>query len=74
MQEGILNYRNHSSKVHFDLEDKVYFGKIEGIDDLITFEGRSFGEARVAFQEAVDDYFEIAAELGRQLQIRDNRA
>ncbi len=37
-----------------------FFGKIEGIDGLVNFEGESVAELTNAFHEAVDDYLHIA--------------
>ena len=54
-----LKYKNFTGTVNFINEDKIFFGKIEGINDLITFEGNSETEFTKAFEEAVDDYLEI---------------
>jgi predicted HicB family RNase H-like nuclease len=52
--------------VHFSAEDKVFHGKIEGIDDLVTFEGKSVDELIKAFHEEVDDYIELCKEQGKE--------
>ena len=41
------------------------FGKIEGIDDLIMFEGSSVSELKKMFKEAVDDYIEICKQTNK---------
>jgi len=43
----------------------VFFGKIECIDDLVTFEGESIREIQDAFENAVDDYLDICAGKGK---------
>ncbi|PKL34790.1 MAG: toxin-antitoxin system HicB family antitoxin [Spirochaetae bacterium HGW-Spirochaetae-10] len=45
--------------VHFNADDEVFFGKIEQIDDLVSFEGRSVVELKRAFRSAVEDYLDI---------------
>ena len=35
---------------------KFFFGKLEGIDDLVNYEGESVQELTSAFHEAVEDY------------------
>ena len=60
--KDILQYKDFIGSVHFSAEDGVLFGKIEGINDLITFEGTNVEEIKKAFQEAVDDYIEICKE------------
>ena len=42
--KDILQYKDFIGSVHFDADDEVFFGKIEGIDDLISFEGSSVTE------------------------------
>lgn len=57
-----LTYKGFIGSVHFSAEDKVFHGKIEGINDLVAFEGNSVDELVKAFHEAVDDYIELCKE------------
>jgi predicted HicB family RNase H-like nuclease len=54
--------------VHFQAEDEIFFGKIEGIDDLITFEGKSVAELKKAFKEAVEDYLDTCNRHGKDIE------
>jgi predicted HicB family RNase H-like nuclease len=54
--KDILNYKGFIGSVHFSSDDKVFFGKIEGINDLITFEGETVKELTDAFQYVVDEH------------------
>jgi predicted HicB family RNase H-like nuclease len=51
-----LKYKGYIGSVAYSEPDKVFFGKIEGIDGLVNYEGESVQELTSAFQEAVDDY------------------
>lgn len=51
-----LKYKDFLGSVAFSEDDNVFFGKIEGIDGLVNFEGESVTELTNAFHEAVDDY------------------
>lgn len=51
-----LKYKDFIGSVTFSEEDGVFFGKIEGIEGLVNFEGESVSELTKAFHEAVDDY------------------
>lgn len=62
-----LKYKEFIGSVHFSSDDEVFFGKIEGINDLVTFEGGSVNELKKAFQEAVEDYVDICQELGKEI-------
>lgn len=57
----ILTYRGFIGSVHFSAEDEVFFGKVEGINDLVTFEGDSVQELKNAFHYAVDSHIEDCA-------------
>ncbi|MBQ8429073.1 MAG: type II toxin-antitoxin system HicB family antitoxin [Clostridia bacterium] len=62
---NILEYKNYFSKIEFSAEDKVLYGKIEGIKDLVNFESDTIDGIEKEFHAAVDDYLELCAELGQ---------
>lgn len=64
--KDVLTYKNFIGSVHFSAEDKVFYGKLEGISDLIMFEGQSVAELIKAFHEAVNDYLELCKEAGKE--------
>lgn len=63
-----ITYKGYLGTVHFSEEDEVFHGKIEAINDLIMFEGKSVKELKKAFHEAVDDYLKTCSEMGREPQ------
>lgn len=63
-----LKYKNLYGSVHFDTENLIFFGKIEEIDDLVTFEGTTVDEIKTSFEEAVEDYLEICELTGRDVK------
>jgi len=52
----ILMYKGFIGSVHFSAEDNVFFGKVDGINDLITFEGGSVAELKNAFHHVIDEH------------------
>lgn len=64
--KDVLTYKDFTGYVHFSAVDEVFHGKIEGIKDLVTFEGQSVAELTKAFHEAVDDYLELCKEVGKE--------
>jgi predicted HicB family RNase H-like nuclease len=64
--KDVLIYKDYIGSVHFNADDEVFFGKIEGVEDLITFEGNSVIEVKGAFEEAVNDYIELCKENGKK--------
>ncbi len=61
-----LTYRGYLATVAFDSDDMILTGRIAGINDVVGFHGESPAELLAAFHEAVDDYLEICARLGKQ--------
>lgn len=51
-----LKYKGYIGSVAYSEADKVFFGKLEGIDGLVNYEGESVSELTAAFHEAVEDY------------------
>lgn len=62
----VFQYKEYLASVHFNAADEVLYGKILGIDDLISFEGTSVKELKKAFHDAVDDYIETCKQLGKE--------
>jgi len=51
-----LSYNGFNGSVHFSAEDRVFFGKIEGIKDLVSFEGSTIDELDEAFKFMVEEH------------------
>ena len=64
--KNILSYRGYFGSVEFSGEDDVFYGRIIGINDHITYEGDSVQSLRKDFNDAVDEYLEVCAELGKE--------
>ena len=62
---NILRYRGYCTKVEFDSEDCILYGKIEGISDFVDFFCESVDEVKSEFEKAVDDYIEFCKENGK---------
>lgn len=62
---NILDHKGYSGSVEFSAEDQVFFGKVLGIRDVVTFEGKSVHEITKSFRTAVDDYIKSCKESGK---------
>ena len=65
-QNDVLEYKGYHTRIEFDSVGKVLHGKIEGINDLITFESDSVSEIESEFHKAVDDYLAFCEEIGQE--------
>ncbi|MFT6789072.1 MAG: putative HicB family RNase H-like nuclease [Pseudoalteromonas rhizosphaerae] len=61
-----LKYKGFLGSVETCLEENVVYGKIECINDLITYEATNLAELRKEFESSVDDYLETCELLGKQ--------
>lgn len=43
----------------------IIYGKLDGITDLITFQADSMREIEQSFHDAVDDYLDFCAKVGK---------
>lgn len=59
-----IEYRGYIGSVEFSAEDSVFFGKVQGIRSLISYEGTNAAELLEDFHGAVDEYLEMCAEEG----------
>jgi predicted HicB family RNase H-like nuclease len=64
--KNALNYKGYFGSVEFSDEDDVFYGRIIGINDRITYEGDSVHSLRQDFVSAVDEYLETCASLGKE--------
>lgn len=62
----MMNYKNYSGSVHYNDDDRLFFGKVEFIRSLISYEGDSVQNLREAFEEAINDYLEICEAENKQ--------
>jgi predicted HicB family RNase H-like nuclease len=63
-----MTYGGYSALVEYDDEDGIFFGKLAGIRDGIGFHADNVTDLRAAFQEAVDDYIDMCAKIGKSPQ------
>ena len=62
---GILKYKNYLATVEYSTDDDIFFGKVHGVNDLITFEGSNVTELKKAFREAINDYLKTCKSLNK---------
>lgn len=64
-----VRYKGLAGTVEFCAENQLYFGKLIGVNALVTYEGQSFVLLEKSFVEAVDDYLTIKVEMENDLVI-----
>ena len=66
--KNIMVYKGYSARIEYDDHDGIMTGQIAGIRDGVGFHANNVGDLKVAFHEAVDDYIEICAMIGKEPQ------
>jgi predicted HicB family RNase H-like nuclease len=63
-----MSYKGYAARVEFDDDDGIFTGRIAGIRDGVGFHADTVEGLREAFREAVEDYLETCAKLGKEPQ------
>lgn len=66
--KDVLTYKGFIGSVHYAAEDRIFYGKVEGISDLISFEGRAVDELEKGFHYMVDEHIKDCQEKDIPLQ------
>ena len=64
-----LEYKGYIGSVEFSQEDGVFFGKVQGIRSLISYEGTTARDLIEDFHGAVDDYLSSCESEGSKPEI-----
>jgi len=60
-----LTHKGYRAVVSYDDDDAILFGRIAELRDGVSFHAESIEGLRAAFREAVDDYLETCAKIGK---------
>jgi predicted HicB family RNase H-like nuclease len=61
-----LTYKGYTGVFSYDEEADLFHGRVVGLRDIVTFEGRSIDELKTALADSVEDYLEFCKELGQE--------
>ena len=63
-----MTYKGYAARIDYDDEDGIFTGRIAGIRDTVGFHADTVADLRAAFHEAVDDYLDTCARIGKEPQ------
>lgn len=61
-----MEYKGYRARVEFDHDAGVFFGEVEGLRDVVTFEATTVDALTKAFRASVNDYLAMCAERGEE--------
>jgi predicted HicB family RNase H-like nuclease len=63
-----MGYKGQTARIEFDDRSNILVGQVAGIKYIVSFHADTVAALRLAFEEAVDDYLETCAKLGKASQ------
>lgn len=63
-----IEYNGYIGTIEYSQEDKCFFGKLDMINDLVTFEATNANDLEENFKNSVDEYIDTCKQLGREPQ------
>ena len=63
-----MSYKGYSARIEYDDDDSIFIGRLAGIRDGVGFHADTVEALREAFREAVEDYIETCARIGKEPQ------
>jgi len=63
-----MTYKGYAARIDYDDEDAIFTGRVAGLRDGVGFHADTVEGLRAAFHEAVEDYVETCARIGKEPQ------
>lgn len=64
VMKNMMQYKGYYGSIEFDSAEPIFFGKVEFIKALISYEAHDAKGILAAFQEAIDDYLVMCESEG----------
>lgn len=64
--KDMMEYKGYFGSVHYNDEDALFYGKVEFVRSLISYEGQDVLSLKASFHEAVNDYLGLCQHRGTE--------
>jgi predicted HicB family RNase H-like nuclease len=64
--KDMMKYKGYFGSVHYSDDDNLFYGKLEFIRALVSYDGTDVKNLRLAFEEAVDDYLQMCHKTDKE--------
>jgi len=61
----MMEYKGYYGSIHYSDEDRCFYGKIEYIRSLVSYEGQDAVSIRKSFEDSVDDYLSTCKAINK---------
>ena len=66
---SLLSYKNYNGTVEYSKADNCLYGKVIGVNSLLSYEGDSVRELEADFRSVIDEYLKDCEERGLQPEL-----
>lgn len=67
--KDMMQHKGYYGSAHFDGDEIVFYGKIEFIRALVSYEATTAKGLRKAFEEAVEDYLDLCKKKNKEPEL-----
>lgn len=60
-----LTYKDYKATVEFDSDLGIFHGEVQGLQDVITFQGKSVTELQREMKVSIEDYISFCKKKGK---------
>jgi predicted HicB family RNase H-like nuclease len=63
-----MKYRGYTGSVEYHADERLFYGRVDGITDLVSFQGDTVESLEADFRAGIDDYLAFCEERGVEPQ------
>ncbi|MDO5448767.1 MAG: type II toxin-antitoxin system HicB family antitoxin [Clostridia bacterium] len=63
---NLLEYNGYHAQIEVDVEDHIFVGTVIGIQDSLSFHGRTLDELEEMFKQSIDNYLEVCKKMNKE--------
>jgi predicted HicB family RNase H-like nuclease len=63
-----IKYKGFTAKIEFSADDNVFFGRLLGVDDIVSFHAENVEDLNKEMKETVDFYIETCEKFGKSVK------
>jgi predicted HicB family RNase H-like nuclease len=60
-----MRYKGYEAVIEYDEEDRLFFGRVINVQDVIVFDGLSVDELEQSFRQVIDEYLVDSQTMGK---------
>ncbi|NJC86974.1 MAG: type II toxin-antitoxin system HicB family antitoxin [Desulfuromonas sp.] len=64
--KDMLSHKGYFGSIHYNPDDRVFYGKVEFIRALVSYEGKDADTLEASFAEAIEDYLASCRQQGQE--------